>query len=226
MSTTPFDLDAHLAAADPIHAREARFNWHENALRILLPLGWTVAHLAEYSSPRCAACPLLRVTRRKRNDNDQGARSTRLRFWVDAEGQKLHYHDAGIAETWVELVIDVTSPRAQWSANRWFTHATFGLAEIIDKARAIKEREEREARESEAYVQSLLVGTGYTKDDIANQFGGFGASAVTSEDNRRCGFRVRMGSRVVSPRSSWSNEEKVRKACNLLTFLQQEGWKE
>jgi len=226
MNTAPFDLDAHLAAADPIHAREARSSWHENALRILLPLGWTVEDLAKGSRPRCAACPLLRVTRRKRNDNDQGPWSTRLRFYVDPEGQKLHYSDAGIAETWAELVIDVTSPRAQWSANRWVTHATFGLAEVIAKAQAIKEREEREARESDAYIESLLVGTGYTKDDIANKFGVFSAYAVTSEDNRRCGFRIRIGSKCVSPRASWSNEERVRKACNLLTFLQQEGWNE
>ena len=226
MSTTPFDLDAHLAAADPIHAREARFGWHENALRILLPLGWTVEDLAEQSRPRCAACPLLRVTRRKRNDNDQGARSTRLRFYVHADGLKLHYRDAATADDWPDLAVDVTAPRAFWSSTRWFTNATFGLAEIIDKARAIKEREEREERESDAYVQSLLVGTGYTKEDIANQFGGFGACAITDESNKPCGFRVRLGSRVVSPRSSWSNAEKVRKACNLLTFLQQEGWKE
>jgi len=225
MSTTPFDLDAHLAAADPVHAREARTDWHENALRILLPLGWTVEDLAEQSRPRCAACPLLRVTRRKRNDDDQGARSTRLRFWADAEGQKLHYSDAGIAETWVELVIDVTSPRAQWSANRWVTHATFGLAEVIAKAQAIKEREEREERESEAYLASLLVGTGYAKEDIANQFGGFYAR-VGTDDHGKQFFRLNVGNKFLSPRSRWSNEEKTRKVCNLLTFLQQEGWNE
>jgi hypothetical protein len=222
MSTTPFDLDAHLAAANPDHVRDARTHWHENSLRILLSLGWRVEDLADGSYPRCAACPLFRVTRRKRNAHyDLGAQATRLRFYVDAEGQQLHYSDAITANNWVDLVIDVTSPRAQWSATRWFTHATFGLAEIIDKVRAIRERKEREDRESEAHLASLLAGTGYIREDIAAQFGHFDVNVSIVEGQK---FRLHFGSKYIRVSDLWSNEEKVRKVCNLLTFLQQEGW--
>jgi len=222
MSTIPFDLDAHLAAANPDHVREARDGWAENSLRILLSLGWAIADLAEYHSPRCAACPILRVTRRRRNEpTDPGARSTRLRFYVDAEGHNLNYSDVVTADDWPDLVVHTDGPRAQWSANRWFTHVMFGLAEIIDKVRANRERDERENRESEAHLSSLLAGTGYTKEDIAAQFGHFDVNVSTDERQR---FRLHFGSKYIRVSDLWSNEEKVRKVCNLLTFLQQEGW--
>jgi hypothetical protein len=222
MSTTPFDLDAHLAAADPDHAREARTHWHQNSLRILLSLGWTVEDLSVKNFPRCAACPLLRVTRRKRHDrHDLGAQSTRLRFYVFADDEHLDYSDRITANNWPDLVIDVTSPRAQWSANRWFTHVTFGLAEIIDKVRAIRESKEREEREANDYLASLLAGTGYTRKDVADQFGHFDANISTGVSQK---FRLHFGSKYIRVSDQWSNEEKARKVCNLLTFLQQEGW--
>jgi hypothetical protein len=222
MSTIPFDLDAHLAAADP-DARKARDGWAENSLRILLSLGWTVADLAEYHSPRCAACPILRVTRRRRNEpTDPGARSTRLRFYVDAEGHNLNYSDVVTANDWPDLVVHTDGPRAQWSANRWFTHVMFGLAEIIDKVRATRESKEREDRELEAHLASLLTGTGYTKEDIAAQFSHHFELKFSTEDRQK--FRLHFGCKYLRVPDQWSNEERVRKVCNLLTFLQQEGW--
>jgi len=122
--------------------------------------------------------------------------------------------------------INATRPNFRRSLTRWVSSACFALAEVWaqeDEEKALLKV--RETRRTEILTE-MLDGTGFTADE-------FSALArvewawLSDEEIRTETPRVDRADLhdMITSADNWDGRTRVRKLANLLTFLQQEGWR-
>lgn len=120
--------------------------------------------------------------------------------------------------------INATRPNFHRSLTRWVSLACFALAEVWaqeDEETALLKV--KEARRTEALTE-MLDGTGFSAEEFLTR-ARVSWAWMSDEDIRTKTPRVDAASvREMSP-GDWDGPTHVRKVANLLTFLQQEGWR-
>lgn len=120
--------------------------------------------------------------------------------------------------------IDATRPKFGRSLTRWVSLACFALAEVWaqeDEEKALLKV--KETRRTEALTE-MLDGTGFTAEEFLTRARVSWAWISDEEIRTKTPTVDGAGVRQMSP-GDWDGRTHVRKIANLLTFLQQEGWR-
>lgn len=120
--------------------------------------------------------------------------------------------------------INATRPNFRRSLTRWVSLACFALAEVWaaeDETKALLKV--KEDRRTEALTE-MLEGTGFTAEEFTN-LARVSWAWINDGDIRTKTPTVDAASVREMHHGDWDGPTHVRKVANLLTFLQQEGWK-
>lgn len=120
--------------------------------------------------------------------------------------------------------IDANRPKFGRSLTRWVSLACFALAEVWaeeDEQKALLKV--KETRRTEALTE-MLDGTGFTAEEFVSR-ARVSWAWMSDGDIRTKTPTVDGASVREMSAGDWDGRTSVRKVANLLTFLQQEGWR-